>query len=69
MKEAVIVPAVDAMEGKEGLWQTKFELNAGKIPAKNIVHIRSGSNSTARNSVTPVECFQLIFISEDKATK
>lgn len=62
VKERVVVPNVDTMEGKDNfVWQTKCTENTGKTLAKNVVHIRPGPNATGRDAFSPTECFQLFF--------
>uniref|UniRef100_A0A1B6E7C5 PiggyBac transposable element-derived protein domain-containing protein n=1 Tax=Clastoptera arizonana TaxID=38151 RepID=A0A1B6E7C5_9HEMI len=44
------------------LWETECNTSvAGKTPTKNVVHIRAGPSSTARQAYSPLECFQLFF--------
>lgn len=50
---------------KKFLWRTtEQDSNKGKVPAKNVIHIKPGSTPQAKNCLTPESCFKL-FISEN----
>lgn len=63
-----MIPNFETLEGKNGYkWSSKAKVE-GKIPGKNIVHIRPGPVAEVRQILDPLRIFQLFF-SDDMLNK
>lgn len=64
-KPDIVIPLSETMVGKDNFtWDTKSKENTRKTPARNIVHISSGTTAKARDKTDPLECFKLFFTAD-----
>lgn len=64
-KHIITISNTSEIVGKNGfIWKTECNYSSGKVPQKNIVHIRPGPSYLAKSAYTPKECFKLFFTDE-----
>ncbi|XP_060879204.1 piggyBac transposable element-derived protein 4-like [Metopolophium dirhodum] len=64
-KHIITISNTSEIVGKNGfVWKTECNYSSGKVPQKNIVHIRPGPSYLAKSAYTPKECFKLFFTDE-----
>ncbi|KAL4143992.1 hypothetical protein QTP88_006237 [Uroleucon formosanum] len=64
-KHIITIYNTSEIVGKNGfIWKTECNYSSGKVPQKNIVHIRPGPSYLAKSAYTPKECFKLFFTDE-----